>query len=92
MRSSSLQLAKNNARHAVCGSAQHKPRQILDFGATCKNCNKLHHFHKSLPALCFYGTRIKMATTASVQKNNFEMTENVTPEDSLYVRQCGICI
>lgn len=67
-----MQLAKNTAHHTVCGSVQHKPRQILEFGAICKNCNKLHHFHNSLPALGFYDKCVKVATTALVQ-NNFEM-------------------
>lgn len=51
-----LQLA-NNAHHTLCGSVQHKPRQILEFAAICKNCNKLHHFHKSLPALIAHAVR-----------------------------------
>lgn len=57
----------------MCGSLQLKPRQIPEFAAVCKNCNKLHHFHKSLPALSFHGPCNKMATVAAVQKNNFEM-------------------
>lgn len=68
-----FQLANSNAHHTACGSVQHKPRQILKFGAICKNCNKLHHFHKSLPALSFYGMHFKMAKTVLVKKNNFGM-------------------
>lgn len=49
-----LQFAKNHIPHTVCSSVQHQPRHVLECGAIHKNCNKLHHFPKTLPVLHFY--------------------------------------